>query len=217
MSTFQVYKFTNDIRDGRYLTANSDGSMRWTLTRGDAHKLSRKEADTMAAWIRKVFIGHMALVVPENREPWDVLRAKPRGTKLNPKKRRKRASPAQLAARAKFTAMVKSGRKFGRKVARKARKVGRKSVAAAKAFRRTNPAAGRFQLAALCRGTVCYLAGLGLSSNRATASNFGTLSAARRSATQVKQHGAALGVTKVAIVSAGDSPVGIKRFLLGEA
>jgi hypothetical protein len=112
--------------------------------------------------------------------------------------------------------MVKSGRKFGRKVARKARKVGRKSVAAAKAFRRTNPV-GRFQLAALCRGTVCYLAGLGLSSNRATASNFGTLSAARKTAGQIKAAGAALGVTKVAIVGAGDSPSAIKGFLLGGA
>jgi hypothetical protein len=214
MSTFQVYKFTDDIRDGRYLTANSDGSMRWTLTRGDAHKLSRKEADTMAAWVRKVFIGHMAIVVPEGKSPWEVLRAKPRGTKLNPatrkprvgdyvkanhprgghimgrivkrettgsvaraygprftldtgysigvgdvieimdggkavKKnpRKRRASPAQLAARAKFTAMVKSGRKFGRKAAKVARKVGRKSVAAAKAFRKTNPRSTAFQVA----------------------------------------------------------------------
>ncbi|RPH75969.1 hypothetical protein EHM76_00375 [bacterium] len=131
-------------------------------------------------------------------------------------RKKRKASPAQLAARAKFTAMVRSGRKFGRKVRRKAAKVGRKSAAAAKAFRKTNPARSAFQIAAAKGKNVLFLAGIGLSSNRATASNFGTLSTARKIARQVRDVGRKLGVGRVAVVTSHDSPQAIRSFLLGD-
>jgi hypothetical protein len=218
-AAFQVYKFTDDIRDGRYLTANSDGSMRWTLTRGDAHKLTRKEAETMAAWVRKVFIGHMAIVVPEDKSPWEVLRAKPRGTKLNPRKRR--ASPAQLAARAKFAAMAKAralGRRGKRAVKRGARKLARKSRAAARAFRNTNPRKrDAFQIAAAKGDKILFLSGVAMTSNREAASNYGTISTARKIAKQVRDVGRQFGISRVAVVTSHDHPRAIRSFLLGGA
>lgn len=79
--------------------------------------------------------------------------------------------------------------------------------------------AGRFQIAAL-RGrnsTLLFLSGIGLSSNRSAASNFGSVQTARTIAKQVRQAGKKLGIWKVAIVTTNDSPQEINRFLLGGA
>jgi hypothetical protein len=150
--------------------------------------------------------------------------SKPRGTKLNPKKRRsrKRASPAQLAARAKFAAMAKAKARAGQRAYNKRRakeKAPGKLTAKQKAARRsTNPKRrGYFQVAAAKGKNVLFLAGLGLSSNRDTASNFGTVSTARKMAGQVRDVGRPLGVARVAVVTSYDSPQAIRRFLLGEA
>lgn|SRR5262245_47964923 len=78
---------------------------------------------------------------------------------------------------------------------------------------------GRFQIAAMKGrgGTVLYLAGIGLSSNRNTASNFNTLATARKIAGQVRTAGKKLGLWKVAVVTSNDTPAEISRFLLGGA
>lgn len=182
----------------------------------------------------------------------------------------RKASPAQLAARAKFVAAVKSGKfrrrsrkwkplgrsKIGRAISAAVARSkpnpakGRGTVARSKAAklardlraiktpnltarekaramrshvktylkaRERNPAGGRFQVTALCRGKLCYLSGLGLSTNREAASNYSFLPAARKAAGQVRDVGRKLGVTKVAIVTAHDPPAKIRSFLLGEA
>lgn len=182
----------------------------------------------MAAWVRKVFIGHMAIVVPEGKSPWEVLRAKPRGTKLNPKKRR---TPAQRAATARMLAankarLYKKGARAGQRAINKKRDAEYRKSWKARGFdargnRRgenpVKPARGQFQIAARKGDKVLYLAGLGLSSNRATASNFGTISTARKIAIQLRDAGRKLGVGRVAVVTAHDSPGAIRSFLLGEA
>lgn len=78
---YQVYKFTPEdgIRDGRYLSRMSDGAMRWTLTRRDANYYSKADAEKEATRIMRIYIGHIAVAVPESQEP-----------KANPGRRKRR-------------------------------------------------------------------------------------------------------------------------------
>lgn len=137
--------------------------------------------------------------------------------KKNPRRRR-RASPAQLAARAKFAAMAKA-RALKRRGKRAVKKIGRKTRAAAKAFRRTNPkpALRGFQVAALRNGKILFLSGIGLSSSREAASLFGSLKAARKVAGQVRSVASRFGITKIAVVTKFDAPTEIRNFLQGKA
>lgn len=171
--------------------------------------------------------------------------------------KKRRASPAQLKARAKFAAAARAGkfrrrRKRGKNPAAKSAPHGGKCNVCGeqmlpvnrpgwrhvsgpdwtkcklerierrqkrRAGNPTKKAPGRFQIAAL-RGrnsTLLFLSGIGLSSNRSAASNFGSVQTARNIAKQVRQAGKKLGIWKVAIVTTNDSPQEINRFLLGGA
>lgn len=117
--------------------------------------------------------------------------------------RKKKASPAQLAARAKFAAMAK------------ARSKKRSKGKAAK-----NPArreSSRFQVAVLRLGQVRFLAGVGLTNNREAAANYTTLDGARKSANQIRPYIGRAGIQKVAVVTANDSVSAIRGFMLGKA
>lgn len=99
---FQVYKFTREdgVHDGRWLSATGDGAMRWVSTRGDAHKLTRAEAEALATYIARVYIGHLALVVGDAQSPLEAL-AKPAPVKrarANPSTRTRRKASARKAA-----------------------------------------------------------------------------------------------------------------------
>jgi hypothetical protein len=82
--------------------------------------------------------------------------------------------------------------------------------------RRSNPQ-GRFQIAALRGKKILFLSGVAMTDSRAAASNYGGLGTARKIARQVRAVGGPLGISKVAVVTAYDSPGEIRSFLLGEA
>jgi hypothetical protein len=83
-------------------------------------------------------------------------------------------------------------------------------------MRRDNPASN-FQVAALRKGKVLYLSGVGLTDNREAAASFTSLRMVRKIAEQVRKAGSRLSITKVAIVSRHDPVTAVRRFLLGEA
>lgn len=149
--------------------------------------------------------------------------------KKNPRKRR--ASPAQLKARAKFAAAARSG-KFRRRrkvsksrkalLARRARQRKAAGIPEARSHIPTkrNPARAPmkgFQVAALRQGKILFLSGVAMTTGRDAASNFSSVSVARKVAKQVRDVGGQLGISKVAVVTRHDAPAEIRRFLLGEA
>jgi hypothetical protein len=81
--------------------------------------------------------------------------------------------------------------------------------------RATNPARG-FQIAVLRLGSVRFLAGVGLSSNRETAAHFRSLAAARKAGNQIRTYIGRAGIQKVAVVSSTDSLGAIREFLTGK-
>lgn len=126
--------------------------------------------------------------------------AKRAGKKRGPKRK---ASPAQLRARAKFAAMAKRRGRFGRKA------------------RGTNPvksqkALSGFQVAALKGGKILYLSGLALSTSREAASTFGSLKTAHKIARQLRDIAGQFGITKIAVVTKFDKPWEVQNFLLGK-
>lgn len=137
---------------------------------------------------------------------------------LNPRKRRvsKKELVARLQAGKRAAKARRAKNKAGQKLAREANY---RRYLVAKKLRRNpqRPARGQFQIAAAKGKNVLYLSGLGLSSNRATASNYGTLSTAKHVAKQLKDVLSDSGIYKrIAIVTPQDDPRAIRSFLLGE-
>ncbi len=148
------------------------------------------------------------------------------------KRRAKKATPAQLRARALFAKRAKAGafsrykrkaragqRALNKKRDAEMRRVGygvnrpsKKQLAA----RRSNPAGGEFQIAGLRNGKVLYLSGVTMTDNRKAAGTFRELWIARTVAKSVRKVGHKLGISKVAIVTSHDSPEAVRSFLLGK-
>lgn len=120
-------------------------------------------------------------------------------TNRNPRKRGRGRSAAQKAATARMLAANRRG----------------KRAKNPKGAARKGPPLTGFQVAALRKGKILYLSGIGLSDNRGAASLFGSLKAARHVAKQVRNAGRALGISKVAVIAKFDSAAEIGRFLGG--
>lgn len=121
---------------------------------------------------------------------------------------RKKPSPKQLAARRKFAAMAK---------ARSKKAAGRKRTKnPAKHSRAPKIPKGRFQVAALKGTKVLYFSGIALTDNRSAAVNFPVLAAARSMGQKIRKVAPQLGVTRIAVVTAHDSPASVAGFLRGK-